>query len=147
MCGVWCSLYLFTVFHHIPNSLGQFHQYGGANSSSGVTSTPGVSLSSQDHVTICSHRHMSDVQWRKENKYTVDDLSKKKKKVSPTRISESFDDSKHIVDLPVDQHVVHLHSDVLAASQSVRHWGKGTLKTTLFFKFRAFDRPRGIKKN
>lgn len=41
------------------------------------------------------------------------------RKVISTRICESFDDSEHIVDLLVDQHVVHLDSDVLAASQSV----------------------------
>lgn len=49
--------------------------------------------------------------------------------MSSTRISESFDDSEHVVDLLVDQHVVHLHSDVLDASQSVRQRAQAAFKT------------------
>lgn len=62
-------------------------------------------------------------------------------KFNPTRISESFDDSKHIVELPVDQHIVHLNSDVLGASQSVRVWLETTFKTTARIWFRATDFP------
>lgn len=36
-----------------------------------------------------------------------------------TGIHKSFDDSKHVVQLLVLQHIVHLHSDVLGATQAV----------------------------
>lgn len=64
------------------------------------------------------------------------------RKVSFTRISESFDDSKHVVDRPADQHVVHLHSDVLAASQSVGQRTEAAFKTTACIWFRTTDFPR-----
>ncbi len=63
-------------------------------------------------------------------------------KISSTRISESFDDSKHIVDLPVDQHVVHLDSDVLDASQAVSDRFEAAFKATLCIGFRTANFPR-----
>lgn len=51
---VTCQMDIFaTVLHHPSNSLGQLHQHRGANGGLGVAFTPSVSLSSQNHVTIC----------------------------------------------------------------------------------------------
>ena len=44
-----------TILHHLMDSLGQLRQYGGANSGSGITWTPGVSLSSQHNIAICRY--------------------------------------------------------------------------------------------
>lgn len=62
--------------------------------------------------------------------------------MSLTRISESFDDSEHIVDLLVDQHVVHLHSDVLLTTQSVSKWREAAFKTTTGIWFGTTNIPR-----
>lgn len=61
--------------------------------------------------------------------------------VQPTRINEAFDDSKHVVYLRVDQHVVHLDSDVLCASQPVRHRREAPFETTAGIWFRTTDFP------
>lgn len=61
--------------------------------------------------------------------------------VQPTRINESFDDSKHVVYLLVDQHVVHLDSDVLCASQPVSHRREAPFETTACVWFRTTDFP------
>lgn len=58
-----------------------------------------------------------------------------------TRIGESFDDSKHIVDLRVDQHVVHLNGDVGAASQFVINWRQTAFKTAACIRYRTADFP------
>lgn len=63
-----------------------------------------------------------------------------------TRISESFDDSKHVADLCVDQDVVHLHSDVLAASQSVWRHVEAPNKTTAGVRLWSMDVPVHSKK-
>lgn len=62
-----------------------------------------------------------------------------------TRINESFDDTKDVDDLPVDQHIVYLHSDVLLTSQSVRG-GQPPFKATVSSWFRTADIPKKNKK-
>lgn len=64
------------------------------------------------------------------------------RKVSSTRISESFDDAEHIVDLPVDEHVVHLHCDVLAASQAVSQRAEAAFETTARVRLGTADFPK-----
>lgn len=59
-----------------------------------------------------------------------------------TRISKAFDDAKDIVDLLVDQHIVHLHSNVLLTSQCVSHGGQAPLKSTVGSWFRTTDIPK-----
>lgn len=61
--------------------------------------------------------------------------------IIPTRIYKSLDDSKHVVDLRVDQHVIHLHADVLGAAQSVGDRPDAADKATA--GVRATDGPRG----
>lgn len=62
--------------------------------------------------------------------------------MSCTRISESFDDAKDIVDLLVDQHVVYLHSNVLLTSQPVSEVGQAPFKVTAGSWFRATNIPK-----
>lgn len=63
------------------------------------------------------------------------------RKVSSTRIGESFDDGEHIVDLPVDEHVVHLDCDVLAASQAVSQRTEAASETAARVCFRTAHFP------
>lgn len=63
--------------------------------------------------------------------------------VSCTRINESFDHSKHVVELLVDQHVVHLNSDVLNPAQLVGHRLEFTSKATA--RVRATNFPVNVK--
>lgn len=124
-----------TFLHHFSNGLGQFHQYGGANCGFGVAFTPGVPLGSQDHITICRSKitHLD-----KEINVTTHRVTK----MNCTRISESFDDAKNIVDLLVDQHVVYLHSNVLLTSQPVSQGGQAPFKITAGSWFRTINIPK-----
>lgn len=63
-----------------------------------------------------------------------------------TRISESFDDAKDVDDLPADQHIVDLHSDVLLTSQSVSQRGQAAFKATAGSWFGTTDIPGEKKK-
>lgn len=90
----------------------------------------------------------SDLQTHKHRKHLeVREISLQKRKeeqrerVRPTRINESFDDSKHVVYLLVDQHVVHLDGDVLGASQPVSHRCEAPFETTACVWFRTTDLP------
>lgn len=121
------------------DSLGQLHQHGGANSGLGVAFTPSVSLSSQNHITICRS------QIKRLDKDTDVTTSDHVFQMNCTRISESFDDTKDVDDLPVDQHIVHLHSDVLLTSQSVRG-GQPPFKATVSSWFRTTDIPKKKEK-
>lgn len=48
-----------------------------------------------------------------------------------TRIDESFDHAKDVDDLPVDQHIVYLHSDVLLTPQAVSQRGQPPFKAAV----------------
>lgn len=60
-----------------------------------------------------------------------------------TRISESFDDAKDVVDLLVDHHIVYLHSNVLLTSQPVSQGGQAPFKITAGSWFRTVNIPTG----
>lgn len=66
--------------------------------------------------------------------------------MNPTRINEPSDDAKDVGDLPVDQHIVDLHSDVLLTSQSVSQRGQPPFEATVGSWFRATDIPRTQRK-
>lgn len=59
-----------------------------------------------------------------------------------TRISESLDDAKDIVDLLVDHDIVYLHSNVLLTSQPVSQAGQAPFKITAGSGFRTTNIPK-----